>query len=118
MQRLSARATRNVEQVLAAPAAFLDHRLIRQIDRVVETRFTMLETTREYALEQLVVNPVFETIQQRHTRFYVNRTEHAGAALRDPKPAGCLEQRERDYDNLPPCHNGASTVATARQRYA
>jgi predicted ATPase len=52
-------------------AALVEHSLLRQVeapDR--ETRFTMLETIREYALERLEASGEAESLRQQHAAYY------------------------------------------------
>jgi predicted ATPase/DNA-binding XRE family transcriptional regulator len=62
-----------------------------------EPRFTMLETIREYALEQLAARDERETVQRRHAHYYLDLAEAAVPRLqwtpRDPHFA--LLERER-----------------------
>ena len=64
-------------------AALLDKSLLRQNEGSdSEPRFTMLETIREFALEQLVASDEIEIMRQRHAAYYLALTEEAEPLLR------------------------------------
>jgi predicted ATPase/class 3 adenylate cyclase len=57
-------------------AALVDKSLVKQVEAMDgEPRFTMLETIREYALEQLAANGELEALRQRHAAFFVTLAE-------------------------------------------
>jgi predicted ATPase len=77
--------------VLSGMAVLVDKSLLRQEARADgAARFVMLETIREYALEQLAASEELELIRQRHAAFFVTLAE-AGV------PHECLEI---EYPNL------------------
>jgi predicted ATPase len=53
-------------EILNGVQALRDHNLITQDDIDGEPRFTMLETIREYALEQLLESGEAEVMRQQH----------------------------------------------------
>jgi predicted ATPase len=83
-------------------ASLLDQSLLRRREGVAgEPRFTMLETIREYALEQLATNGEAEALQRRHAEYFV------ALALEDERFGGYDERaivwyarRAADIDNL------------------
>jgi non-specific serine/threonine protein kinase len=65
-----------------------------------EPRFLMLETVREYALEQLVAAGEREALQQQHADYYGAIAGEAAPHLADGGATGWLERLEREHDNL------------------
>ena len=59
------------EQVQVSLEALLDTSLLTQRERAErEVRLTMLETVREYALEQMAAHGELEHLQQRHAVYF------------------------------------------------
>ena len=65
-----------------------------------ETRLSMLETIREYALERLRQRQQIDTLRDRHSRFYVRLAEQAEAELRGPRQAIWFERLEQERENI------------------
>ncbi|HEY6409191.1 MAG TPA: AAA family ATPase, partial [Ktedonobacteraceae bacterium] len=65
-----------------------------------EPRLRMLETMREYALEELFASGEFETTQQAYAAYYLSLAEQAESELEGPRQVRWLERLEREYDNL------------------
>ena len=63
-------------------------------------RFGMLETIREFALEQLAASGEAETVQQQHAAFYLALAERAAPKLVGPEQVVWLDWLEMEYDNL------------------
>jgi predicted ATPase/class 3 adenylate cyclase len=87
--------------VLNGLASLLDASLLQQeegIDR--EARFSMLETTREYALERLEATGEAEAVRRRHAQFYLQLAEQAEPELRSPKQERALKRLECEQGNL------------------
>ena len=63
-------------------------------------RFGMLETIREYALEQLAATGELAAARRRHTEFYVQLAEQADRAFDSPAQVAWLDRLEQDADNL------------------
>ncbi len=72
----------------------------RHADATGEPRFGMLETIREYALEQLVVSGELRSVAERHAAWYTALVERAPTDLVGPGAAGWYEQFEAEIDNL------------------
>jgi predicted ATPase len=101
-----------VEQVCLAPdsnklvaidgiTALVDHSVLQRSDGVDGTpRFAMLETLREYALEQLKAAGEVERAQTRHLAYYLARVEEAALQLGTPDEQIWLDRLEHDHDNL------------------
>jgi predicted ATPase/DNA-binding SARP family transcriptional activator len=65
-----------------------------------ETRFTLLETIREFALEQLTARGELFEAQQRHADYFTRLAERARPALEGPAQNQWLDRLESDHDNL------------------
>jgi predicted ATPase/DNA-binding SARP family transcriptional activator len=60
-------------------------------------RYAMLETVRDYALEQLSVFKEAETLQRAHALYYLALVEEASSDDSSPEAMACFEE---DHDNL------------------
>jgi len=65
-----------------------------------QVRFTMLETLREYALEQLTVQGECERLQDWHACYYLREMEAAEKGLRGPQQLAWLARLTADRDNF------------------
>jgi len=89
------------EHVLDGHARLLDHSLIRQVVQSDgSTRYTMLETIREYGLEQLEAHGEVETLRSRHAEYTLGLAENAAPHLEGPDPRPWLDRLTADHDNL------------------
>jgi predicted ATPase/class 3 adenylate cyclase len=89
--------------VLDGLASLVDQSLLKQLEGVGgEPRFMMLETIREYALEQPVARGEADAIRQRHATFFLELAEEAEPWIRFMRPERdlWLEQLEVEHDNL------------------
>lgn len=87
--------------VQAGVTKLLDDSLLKPMGQNTgEDRFGMLETIREYGLEQLTVSGEVARLRDRHTTFFLALAEEADRKLRQPKPAPALQQLEADVANL------------------
>lgn len=92
-------ATRSVPG--AALASLVAKNLIREEagpDGV--PRFGMLETIREYALEQLAAGGEAATIRRRHAAHYLALVEHAEPYLTGPEQGAWFARLAAEHDNL------------------
>src|SRR5205085_4350422 len=90
-----------VGDVVEGLASLVDKSLLRREDgTAAEPRVGMLETIREYALEQLAARGEAEVLRGRHAAYYLALAEQAEPALTGAEQAGWLERLEREYDNL------------------
>ena len=77
--------------VLAGLSLLVDHSLVQPVEQVDGvTRFAMLETIREYAVEQLTVSDEVDAIRARHAAFYLALAEEG-----HPEIGGIEESGER-----------------------
>ncbi len=65
-----------------------------------ESRFSMLETIREYALERLAVSGEEPAVRRQHADFFVALAEEAESELLGPQQSAWLERLEREHGNL------------------
>jgi predicted ATPase len=87
--------------VLDLVAALVDQSLVRSVEGLdSDPRFGMLETIREYSLEQLAASGEAEAIRRQHGRFFLALAERADAQLRGAEQASWLLRLEVDYANL------------------
>jgi non-specific serine/threonine protein kinase len=63
-------------------------------------RYTMLETIREFGLEQLAASGHAASVRQRHAEWCLAFAERAGPQAKGPDAAVWLEALERDHANL------------------
>ena len=89
------------DDVLDGISSLVDKNLIlRQPGGNGEPRFTMLETIREYAREQLERGGGAEAAGERHAAWCVELAERAEPELTAAAQAGWLDRLEREHDNL------------------
>jgi predicted ATPase len=82
-------------------ASLVDKSLLRQIEgRAGEPRFTMLETIREYGLEQLRASGEVETIRSRHAAHYLELVTEAGPQIVGADQVRWLDRLDLDHDNV------------------
>jgi predicted ATPase/DNA-binding XRE family transcriptional regulator len=87
--------------VLDGLVALVDQSLLNRLEDVNgEPRFVMLETIREYALEQLDRSGEAETTQQRHAAFFLTLAEQAESYVRGAEQQRWLARLETEHDNL------------------
>jgi predicted ATPase/class 3 adenylate cyclase len=87
--------------ILDGLASLVDKSLLRQEEGVGgETRFVMLETIREFALEQLQASAEAEAIRQRHAGYFLLLAEQAEPELTGPLQTAWFERLESEHDNM------------------
>jgi predicted ATPase/Tfp pilus assembly protein PilF len=102
--------------VLDGLASLLDKSLLREeegSDSV--SRFLMLETIREYALERLVERGETEFIQQHHAEYYLGLAQVAELQVHSAEQVAWLKRLEAEYDNLWAALEWYQRVNTATQ---
>ncbi|MDQ5826714.1 MAG: tetratricopeptide repeat protein [Chloroflexota bacterium] len=88
-------------EALDGLASLLDKSLVRQYEGPNgDTRFTMLETIREYAREQLEALGEHEVMQRMHAEFYLALAEAAEPQLIGAEQTLWLDSLESDHDNI------------------
>jgi predicted ATPase/DNA-binding CsgD family transcriptional regulator len=87
--------------VLDGVAALVDQNLLKRMEQVGnEPRFGMLETIREYGLEQLAASGEAEAIRSRHADFFLALAEALEPALQGPERESTLARLQAELDNL------------------
>jgi predicted ATPase/DNA-binding SARP family transcriptional activator len=82
-------------------AALVDKHLARQIEEVADApRFMMLETIREFGLEQLQQNNELDTLRQRHAAYYQELVIMVQPELRGPNSAHFVALLRSEYANV------------------
>ncbi|MEO6652356.1 MAG: BTAD domain-containing putative transcriptional regulator [Ilumatobacteraceae bacterium] len=69
-------------------------------DGMPRVRYTMLETVRQYALEQLERSDDHRWIRDRHARFFTRVAVISEGALSGPEQVAWRARLDRDHDNL------------------
>lgn len=65
-----------------------------------DPRYRTLETIRQYALEKLRESSDEGRIRVLHLNFFLKYAEDVGSKLRGPEQLECMNQLEKEYDNL------------------
>jgi predicted ATPase/DNA-binding CsgD family transcriptional regulator len=87
--------------VLDGLAALVDSSLVRRDDWVGgEPRFVMLETIREYGLEQLALSGGEQVARDRHAAWCLTLAEQAAPELTGPHQTRWLDRLETEHDNF------------------
>jgi predicted ATPase len=87
--------------ILDGLASLVDKSLLRQDESASgESRFVMLETIREFALEQLQASAAAETLRQRHAGYFLLLAEQAEPELTGSLQEVWLDRLESEHDNL------------------
>jgi predicted ATPase len=88
--------------VLEGLGSLVDKSLVRKRDAGVqrEPRFSMLETIREYGLEQMEASGEAETLRRTHAVYYLELAQQAEPNLTGPEQGIWLDRLEREHDNL------------------
>ncbi|HEV7665369.1 MAG TPA: tetratricopeptide repeat protein [Chloroflexota bacterium] len=69
-------------------------------DSLGSPRFSLLDTIRAYAVEQLTAAAEIEQAQRQHALYYVGLAETLQASLRGPGMSAALNEMARDYANF------------------
>ena len=92
----------NESATLETLARLIDQSLVtmRGEDDDAESRFTMLETIREFAAEQLAMSDEAELVERAFEEFLIARAEVAEEGLKGPDQRLWLDRLEAEHDNL------------------
>lgn len=95
----------NCGTILDGVSSLVDSSLLQQQEALGgETRFTMLETLREYALYRLEQSGESDSVRRKHALYYLNMAEDVAQSLEAPLHKGgewqLFDQLEADIDNL------------------
>jgi predicted ATPase/DNA-binding CsgD family transcriptional regulator len=80
--------------------SLLNKSLLRQTETDGEPRLIMLETIREFGLEQLTHTHEVESARRRHAEYYLSFAENAERELTGADQKTWLRRLEREQDNL------------------
>jgi len=87
--------------VLEAVGSLVDKSLVRQESQPDgEPRFRMLETIREFALEQLAGRGELEALRERHAVCLLEFAERASGQVFGPEQRAWLDRFQAEHDNL------------------
>jgi len=89
----------DAEAVLDLLASLVDRSLLILVDRRVP-RYRMLETIREYGIEQLSEQRELSATRTAHARFFAALADEADAHLRGPEQLPWFRHLEAERDNL------------------
>lgn len=82
-------------------ASLVDHSVLRQAETPdAEPRYRMLETVREYGMEQLAASGEEVAIGDQHAEYFRARAEALRPAIDGPDQLATLTQLHLDHDNL------------------
>ncbi len=81
-------------------SSLVEKNLIRQDEVNGVPRFAMLETIREYAMEQLTVSGEASAVQRQFADYFVLLVEHAEGEFQGPRQAEWFDALEREHENI------------------
>jgi predicted ATPase/DNA-binding SARP family transcriptional activator len=90
----------DADAVLDLLAALVDRSLLVLVDRGVSPRYRMLETIREYGVEQLAARDELSPTRAAHARYFAALAEEADAHLRGPEQLPWSGRLRAERDNL------------------
>ena len=90
------------EPLLDGVASLIDKSLLQRVELQIgeESRFVMLETIREYALDRLESSGEAETARGAHVAYFLALAEEAEQGMAGPQQAVLLERLDQEHDNL------------------
>ena len=103
LEAAEAVCTRNGDlpiDVLDGLAVLVDQSLVQQTELDGTPRFHMLQTIREYALEQLEASGKMPLARLQHANYCLAFTEHAEMNFRGQHEKLWMDRLEQEYDNL------------------
>jgi tetratricopeptide (TPR) repeat protein len=87
--------------VLTGLESLVSKSLVRQQPQVGEaSRYTMLETIREFGLDLLGTSGEASDARARHATYYLTLAERADPQLRGPDQVAWIDRLEREHDNF------------------
>jgi predicted ATPase/DNA-binding XRE family transcriptional regulator/Tfp pilus assembly protein PilF len=88
-------------RVLDGLALLLNQSLVQhELSAAGEVRLSMLETIREYALEQLAQRQEADSLRERHACYYVQLAEQAEEELHGPQQVSWYDRLEHEHENI------------------
>ena len=89
------------EDMLEGMSSLVDKSLLRQEEQPAgETRFWMLQTLREFGLEQLARSGELEATRQAHAEYYLRLAEEAQPSLKATEQGRWMARLEQEHENL------------------
>jgi predicted ATPase/DNA-binding SARP family transcriptional activator len=88
------------QSILFRFETLVDANLIKQSDAGGEIRFSMLETIRGYAVEQLVEKGEVDSLRRRHAEFFLALAETAKPMILGSQQVVWVNRLEQEYENL------------------
>jgi predicted ATPase/class 3 adenylate cyclase len=87
--------------VLDALTSLVDQSLVRQMEGVDgQPRFSMLETIREFAMEQLVAGGGLEEVRSLHGELFIALAQEAQTRVMSSEKRAWLDRLEQEHDNI------------------
>ncbi len=81
--------------------ALLDQSLLQRFETTDgESRYAMLETIREFALDRLRASDEEQSVRDRHASYFLDLSERAETELNGPNQARWMNRLETEYGNL------------------
>jgi tetratricopeptide (TPR) repeat protein len=87
-------------ETLDGLASLLDHSLVRHEESAEGSRFSMLETIREFARERLQSEFDIDETERRHAEFFAAFVERWCPEVRGPNAVEATARLTRDHDNI------------------
>jgi predicted ATPase/class 3 adenylate cyclase len=96
--------------------SLVDKSLLNQVEGVTgDSRLGMLETLREFGLEQLQASGEEDAVRRRHAEFFLALAEQAETKLASAGQIQWVQQMEQEHDNLRAAFEWSQTVAGATE---
>jgi predicted ATPase/DNA-binding SARP family transcriptional activator len=86
--------------VLDLLTSLVDQSLVMHTEHGGGSRYTLLETIRQYAAERLHLSPLEPRVRARHRDFYLALAERIAPVLTGVNQVGMLDQLEVEHENL------------------
>lgn len=86
--------------LLDGMASMVDKSLVQQVDAKIESRFVMLETIREYALEKLQAHGETKGTKRAHAAYCLVLAEEESASQASPEGTEWLERFALEHNNF------------------
>jgi non-specific serine/threonine protein kinase len=100
VQRVATRKARGPLEIEASLATLVDQSLVRWADGDDTSRFTMLETIREYAWGQLMASVEKTSARDAHAAYFLALAEESMPYLTSAADPVWLDRLEAEHDNL------------------
>jgi predicted ATPase/DNA-binding CsgD family transcriptional regulator len=88
------------EEVLDLLSDLVDKSLVMVTERSEETRYRLLETVRQYAIERQAQSSEDEALHRIHAEYYLSLAEGAETELKGARQAEWLDRLEGEHENL------------------